>query len=833
MFFTADSERASIGKCRLSVYEKGLASELSAAKGFYFENSADIAFRVYGALPSMAFDGLELRANTHASVKFKLSLDHFGIVLKPATLPRAGVVYRLASSQKSRDAVGNKFASQVRVLCAHPASDEALKVGLADLNRDGHPEVVAFYADGSVATITDTKGDADFLLRPNSVTGIDLAAGDFDNNGADDIVTLSRSSNGLSLTYFLNKTVTKDESFLIEPIEISVEAPIAMACADFDRDGKIETAVLNAFGEVYLYSRTGLISTFKAFESRTLCSSLTCSDTNGDGKPDLIVLTASGVVSRLNNKNGKFVRSDATPVDVSPCTHVFSGNLNGDLSRDLIFSGSDDGFLSLSGATNSYNRYQLASSDEYFVSGAVSIVDVNKDSRDDLLVIKEESDGTAKHVAVFLNSSNATGAADSSIDLGVPGVRVYDLLYLNDALFYATNMGVLAQDVDAEAMPPTADSPVRFVKAFKPVPRIPAPLAAAVADLNDDGQADMAAIGADGFLRVWVSGEAGKPFKAIGQPVNLGGDGKLKAVDFDRDNSPDLLYIPHDTSRKPRILRNRGDGEFDTNDNGLLPTPPSRLRGAPALGDFDRDGDLDVLWPSPLGRLQYNDDGRWRDSRDSLEVRNSENIRLKFSGELCCADFSGDGVADVVAVMQAEEGPDAEQVLVLLQGSGDPDRQPFLPVVSREIRGRIFDLSPADFNGDGRLDLALGVATPHSDAQLKLLSLGANFEFEGFEGSPAPKGVLQSLALDDVDRDGDLDLIASEIVNKKGVLTLWVNLGNGRFSVADKAQASLKKAIGGFSATNLSLADFTGDGRSDLLAIDPKGNVVIVRTTLP
>jgi hypothetical protein len=118
--------------------------------------------------------------------------------------------------------------------------------------------------------------------------------------------------------------------------------------------------------------------------------------------------------------------------------------------------------------------------------------------------------------------------------------------------------------------------------------------------------------------------------------------------------------------------------------------------------------------------------------------------------------------------------------------------------------------------------------------KLTLLRLGATRQFEAFEGSPAAKGRVLDLALDDLDRDGDLDLIVSEDIADGGsTMTLWVNDGNGRFGQATDAQASLAAAIGGFRATNLSLADFTGDGRPDLMAIDRDGNVVIVRTTLP
>ncbi|MCC6466256.1 MAG: VCBS repeat-containing protein, partial [Planctomycetes bacterium] len=259
---------------------------------------------------------------------------------------------------------------------------------------------------------------------------------------------------------------------------------------------------------------------------------------------------------------------------------------------------------------------------------------------------------------------------------------------------------------------------------------------------------------------------------------------------------------------------------------------PTGLRGAPALGDFDRDGDLDALWPSPLGRVQINEGERgWRDLRAEIEVRDAQGMRLQFSGELCCADFTGDGLADVAAVMQAGDdgGP---QSLVLLEGTGQED-SPFRPVISAAIRGRIFDLTPADFNADGRLDLALGFGTPGQDARLTLLQLDAGRQFAPFDGSPSAKGRLLDLALDDLDRDGDLDLMVSEEVEGAVALTLWANTGTGAFADSGEAGTSLRRALGEFRATNLSLADFTGDGRSDLLAVDAEGNVVVVRTTLP
>jgi hypothetical protein len=407
------------------------------------------------------------------------------------------------------------------------------------------------------------------------------------------------------------------------------------------------------------------------------------------------------------------------------------------------------------------------------------------------------------------------------------------LEFWREHLMIATDGGLLMLKVNCEEMPPTVDSDVAFVRAYSPMPRIPSPMAAAIQDLNDDGRADMAAVDREGRLQVWLAADDGEPFVLSGESVELGGAGSLQAIDFDRDNFPDLLFIPNDPQLRPRLLRNSRDGRFSEDETGLLPTPPTTLRGAPALGDFDRDGDLDVFWPSPLGRVQFNEgDGRWRELRHELEVRDERGLRLQFSGELCCADFTRDGIADIVAVMQSGEsiGP---QYLVLWQGVDSGDAAPFRPIVSSALPGSFFGLAPADFSGDGLLDLALGYAPENGEARLTLLRLREDLVFEVFDGAPQAKGVLLDLAMDDLDRDGDLDLISTERIGDSSHVTFWVNDGRGRFFEADRAQNSLMQALDGFAAVNLSLADFTGDGRPDLLAIDADGNVVIVRTTLP
>ncbi|MCA8936392.1 MAG: VCBS repeat-containing protein [Planctomycetes bacterium] len=814
-----------------------LTNDLANPTGAFFGSVDSVAFSLSGGMPTLGDGGFVLRSGQGRAIELRLSVTRDGLIATPVGTLEPRRIYALDVVGDSVDSFGRALAPDFRLTCRGSKDKLPIKLLLADLNRDGEPEVVTLFADGSITALTDPKGRADGILPPGDEPAIDFATGDFDGNGALDLAVLLASKDTYRVLRLFNQTRIGDSRFSMQVEEIPLEAPIAIRAADFDRDGRDDLAVLDAFGDVLVQYTARPAQLIAGLEERSLAVGLIADDASADGKPDLYVMGADGNGRLLLNLNeGVFgTELGVLPLSVQDAQRVVTTDLDGDRHADFVFTGRGTDLAVVLGSSMEPTVFRMNGT-EPKLAGAVLCRDVSRDSRIDILVAREDDQGIADEVGVYLNSDTSDGTPDTILPMGAR-VRIEAMEYWREHIVFATNAGLLVLKVNPADMPPTIDSKVRFIEAYQPVPQIPAPLAAAMADFNDDGRTDLAAIDRDGNLQVWISGADGEPFTLSGDAIPLGADGVLQAIDFDRDSAPDLLYIPNDPLLKPRVLRNNRTGRFDNNDEGLLPTPPSNLKGAPALGDFDRDGDLDVLWPSPLGRLQYNE-GRsgWRDSRSMPELRDESNMPLHFSGELCCADFTGDGIDDVAAVMQIGEDSNGTQVLLLLEGTGssDDDVGPFRAHISATVRGQIFGLTPADFNGDGKLDLAVGLGETAGEAKLTLLQLSADGGFVQFEGSPLSKGRLLDLALDDLDRDGDLDLIASEDIPDGGnTMTLWVNNGRGQFGEATEAQRSLARAIGEFRATNLSLADFTGDGRPDLLAIDRDGNVVIVRTTLP
>ena len=190
-------------------------------------------------------------------------------------------------------------------------------------------------------------------------------------------------------------------------------------------------------------------------------------------------------------------------------------------------------------------------------------------------------------------------------------------------------------------------------------------------------------------------------------------------------------------------------------------------------------------------------------------------------------DFNGDGIPDIAS---PEGGPDGDVSVGLGKGDGT-----FTPGTGGTVTpgfGFQAGLVAGDFNGDGKLDLA--IASLNSPSYTDATNLGTvtvllgdgGGAFAQVSASPINSPIngdepdeLLAIVTADFNGDGNLDLA----VLNGGSNTLTILLGNG-----DGTFTAAASPATGNNPSAIAVGDFNGDGKADLAVTDSASNTVTI-----
>ncbi len=220
--------------------------------------------------------------------------------------------------------------------------------------------------------------------------------------------------------------------------------------------------------------------------------------------------------------------------------------------------------------------------------------------------------------------------------------------------------------------------------------------------------------------------------------------------------------------------------------------------------DLDGDGRLDliaaearentVLW------LRQNETGGVEEHVLATDMRAPVHVEA--------VDMDGDGDLDIIVSSMGFVFPNNDRIgsVFILENDGEEN---FTPHLVAENIARVVDARAADFDQDGHLDLVLG-QFGYDQGEVSWMRRVGPWEFEHHTLLNLSGTVNVCVA--DFDGDGRPD-IAAAVSQQWEEVYVFLNRGNGRFETRRVFGSTNED----YSLSGMSVGDLNGDGRPDLI----------------
>jgi FG-GAP-like repeat/Bacterial Ig-like domain (group 3)/FG-GAP repeat len=536
-------------------------------------------------------------------------------------------------------------------------------------------------------------------------------------------------------------------------------APRALVSGDFDGDGKLDLAIANSTANsvtVLLGNGAGgfAAAAGSPFAVGNAPQSLVTGDFNGDGKLDLAIVNFGDntVTVMLGTGTGQFTAGPGSPIPVGTApVFVASADFNGDNKADLIVANSGDNTLTVLFGDGA-GFFTVAPASPIALAAtpqSLALGDLNKDGNQDIVVVNS----SARNVAILLGDGTGHFHAPAVATVAVGSL----------------------------------------------------PLAAAVADMNGDGNMDiLVANSGDNTVSELLGDGTGAFTVATGSPFSVGSKpSSLAVVDFNGDGLADIITA-NATNNNVTLLLGTTSGGFTpaTSSPFAVGTGPTSI----AIGDFNGDGKPDAAvanLASANVTLLLN----------SLPVITANPASLSFFA------VAGHASPAALAVTTSSSTSGGAYTIAAAQPwlSSTPASNSTGGVTSVHLSANPASLGAGVYSATVRykapnfFDAATAVTLNVSNPTGTLTAA---------PGSPfSSGGGPQSVAVDDLNGDGKLDIVTANYA--ANTVTVLLGDGTGGFT-----QAAGSPFGTGTSPASVTIGDFNGDGKPDIVTANAVSNTV-------